>query len=390
MRNLLLLFLLPTILAISQTINFDDASKWTQGSGPLNTYQDNHKYTDQINGYDVEFTGVLARREEVGTFDGQGTTYNNSQFSWRLKQPSTTNEIPNFTAIVNATQIDGFSFYMRREDGTPPPICVVEVFNPSTGSVLDTVLIAANFFDRDSEWKLYTNNGSESVPESVGQIGIRLTLKGVVKPVDGVFIDDFSFDNPLPVELTTFAALTAGNNVELNWETATEVNNYGFNVERKTETGDWNKVGFVDGHGNSNSLKQYKFEDNTLETSGKYFYRLKQVDIDGTFEYSEEVEIDIELNFPTEFGLGQNFPNPFNPTTTISFSVPLIEKGDVSPVRLTVFNIIGEQVAELVNSKLAAGHHEVQFDADELNSGIYIYKLEVDNHLLVRKMMLLK
>ncbi len=226
---------------------------------------------------------------------------------------------------------------------------------------------------------------SSSTPE-----GESLQLSG-----NGTQYSDFTWNSPatetkgtpnnnqaLPVELTTFSATILKNKVELNWETATEVNNYGFNVERKTEIGDWSEVGFVEGHGNSNSPKHYSFTDNQVN-NGKYYYRLKQIDIDGTFEYSDAIEVD--LSSPGKYELSQNFPNPFNPTTTIQFSVP-----EAGLVKLTVYNVIGEKVAELVNKNMEAGYHNVQFNAGNLNSGIYIYKIEANNFTKIRKMMLLK
>ncbi len=188
---------------------------------------------------------------------------------------------------------------------------------------------------------------------------------------------------PLPVELTTFNVnIIEKNKIQLTWETATEVNNYGFNIERKSEIGEWTSLGFVEGHGNSNSPKSYIFVDNELGI-GKYSYRLKQIDIDGSFEYSKEIEID--LNTPIEYSLEQNYPNPFNPTTSIQFSIP-----NSVQVKLVVYNVIGEQIAELLNKEMEAGYHNVQFNASNLNSGIYIYKLETSNFSKTMKMLLLK
>jgi len=203
-----------------------------------------------------------------------------------------------------------------------------------------------------------------------------------------------SFGGTLPVELTTFSAVVINNNIELRWETATEINNYGFDVERAsaplsmTSPKDWNKVGFVNGHGNSNSPKNYSYVDNSVHSTGKYFYRLKQVDIDGSYEYSSMVEVDLTAQL--DYKLNQNFPNPFNPTTTISFSLPPVETGNLQSVRLTVFNVLGEQVAQLVNKNMEAGNHNVEFNASELNSGIYVYKIEANGFVQTRKMMLVK
>jgi hypothetical protein len=210
-----------------------------------------------------------------------------------------------------------------------------------------------------------------------------------------------TLDNPLPVELTTFTANIVDDKVSLNWQTATEVNNYGFNVERKPDTGDWMKVTFVEGAGNSNSPKNYSFTDNTIISAGKYYYRLKQIDIDGSFEYSDVVEIDMLT--PTEFELNQNYPNPFNPTTTIKYSIPNtsshFEKGrtevgletkNIQSVQLKVYNILSREITTLVNKEQAPGNYEVVFDASSLPSGVYYYQLKTGNNIEVKKMLLLK
>ncbi|MBK7866200.1 MAG: lamin tail domain-containing protein [Ignavibacteriales bacterium] len=148
-----------------------------------------------------------------------------------------------------------------------------------------------------------------------------------------------SEDAPLPVELTSFTARAAGSVVNLNWETATEVDNNGFDVERNA-TGTWQKIGFVEGHGTANSPKYYNFTDKSV-TGNKIQYRLRQVDNDGTFEYSPVVEVELA---PTTFALDQNYPNPFNPSTTIRFSLPT---SDI--VTLNIYNTLGEKVATLLN-----------------------------------------
>jgi hypothetical protein len=194
----------------------------------------------------------------------------------------------------------------------------------------------------------------------------------------------------LPVELTSFNAVCRDKVVELKWRTATEVNNYGFNIERwetgngKSET--WVKIGFVQGYGNSNSPKEYIFADLT-PPSGKIQYRLKQIDFDGQFEYSGIVEVIIES--PTQFSLQQNYPNPFNPVTTIKYSIPSVGTGFSLSI-LKVYDILGSEVATLVNEKQSAGNYEVQFDGSKLASGVYFYKLNNGNHSLVRKLLILK
>ncbi|MBN8546470.1 MAG: T9SS type A sorting domain-containing protein [Ignavibacteria bacterium] len=189
-----------------------------------------------------------------------------------------------------------------------------------------------------------------------------------------------STNGALPVELTSFTASAKGTSVTLNWETKTEVDNNGFEVERNTN-GNWDKIGFVEGHGTANSPKYYSFVDNGA-IGNKIQYRLKQIDNDGTFEYSPEVEV--ELN-PTTFALYQNYPNPFNPSTMIRFSMPV--NGNVA---LNVFNTLGEKVATLLNGQLEAGYHEVSFDAQNLPSGLYFYEIKAGDFSSIKKMILIK
>ena len=150
----------------------------------------------------------------------------------------------------------------------------------------------------------------------------------------------------------------------------------------KINLSNWEKIGFVEGHGNSNSPKTYSYSDNTV-TSGDYYYRLRQVDIDGQFEYSDVVEVNIAA--PNKFELAQNYPNPFNPKTSIQFSLT-----DAANVSLLVYNTIGQQVAELINQRLEAGTYDREFDATNFNSGVYIYVLKTEKATITRKMILMK
>jgi len=202
-----------------------------------------------------------------------------------------------------------------------------------------------------------------------------------------LYLDDVSFNSigPLPVELTSFIASVIGSNIKLNWQTATELNNYGFEVERcalSAERQAWENIGFVSGNGNSNSPRDYSFIDDYVGT-GKYSYRLKQIDNDGQFEYSNVVEVSI-VN-PDGYKLEQNYPNPFNPSTTIEFRIP-----QSSFVTLKVYDILGQEVRLLVNEFKESGVHTINFDASELNSGMYIYELESGSFIQTRKMILLK
>ena len=190
-----------------------------------------------------------------------------------------------------------------------------------------------------------------------------------------------SFTDILPVELISFTAWIINNQVNLKWETATEVNNYGFEIERKTSD-TWVKIGFVQGSGNSNSPKSYTYADNNLIGGSKFAYRLKQIDVDGKFEYSSSVEVEI---IPTMFELSQNYPNPFNPITKIKFALP-----KETELRIVLYNMLGESIKTIVEGKYDVGYHEVELLANDLPSGVYVYRLESKEFINTKKLLLMK
>ena len=272
---------------------------------------------------------------------------------------------------------------------------VLQMYWKLNNSGLTSADVTFNYLDADvvgneSNYVIGKYDGNWSFPGgTVNTTTNQATITGVTSFSDWSLGDQ----SALPVELSSFSASTIGSNVKLSWQTATEVNNYGFEVERyalSAERQAWEKIGFVNGNGNSNSPKSYTYEDKNI-TVGKYSYRLKQIDNDGQFEYSKTIEID--LGVPMKFELSQNYPNPFNPTTTIRFNLP---EASLNPsqggtlVKLTVYNILGQQVAVLVNDILESGVHTINFDASELNSGMYIYKLEAGSFTQTRKMTLVK
>jgi len=191
----------------------------------------------------------------------------------------------------------------------------------------------------------------------------------------------------LPVELTTFTVNISDSKVTLNWQTSTEVNNYGFEIERseklQVKSGKWEVIGFVHGNGNSNSPKEYCFTDHEA-TFGSYAYRLKQLDNEGTFKYSETVEVTVG-QVPNDYSLNQNFPNPFNPSTTITYVIP-----KTSFVRISVYDILGKELKVVVNAEKNPGHYAIIFNAKELAGGIYYYSIKAGEFSQSKKMILLK
>ena len=192
--------------------------------------------------------------------------------------------------------------------------------------------------------------------------------------------------NALPVELASFAVSADKNQVKLHWTTATEVNNFGFDVERKLGSGGerFQKIGFVQGAGTSATPRQYGYVDRNVRP-GSYIYRTKQIDRNGTFNYSADVQVTV-IGVPRVLALNQNYPNPFNPSTNIEFSVPKDGKAI-----LKVHNLIGQEIATLFDGDATAGELvKVTFDASRLTSGVYFSRLESGGHVLVNRMLLMK
>jgi len=329
-------------------------------------------------------------------FIGDGATYsNNAGFStaevftgirWRFATSG---------AIETAFR-DGTTWSSSGISGTPfsqGTDYIVDIYSNNSSSTINYTYgssqsVASNKFDLWVGGTLVGDDLNKAGLTDLNNIDSWMFYGiGSTSNVANCFVDDIYYTNeiastPLPVELTSFSASIIDEEIKLHWITETEVSNYGFEILRSTQNDEWDVLGFVEGHGNSNSPKEYSFVDNNV-TAGKYSYRLKQLDTDGKFEYSKIIEVDLDT--PLKYELTQNYPNPFNPSTSILFSLPI--SGNV---KLVVYNLLGEQVAELVNGFKEAGVHTINFNAENLNSGIYIYKLEANGFLQSRKMALLK
>lgn len=222
---------------------------------------------------------------------------------------------------------------------------------------------------------------------------------------DGWYIDDIAVVaySAIPVELISFSGLTEGSCVRLNWQTETELNNYGFEIERASFSTmpiqEWEKVGFVPGAGNSSLVQNYSFVVNSNDKFGKYSYRLKQIDFDGSFKYSVEVEVESR---PTKFSLEQNYPNPFNPSTKIKYTITnsvhsLSGEAKGGLVTLKIYDILGNEFATLVNEEQPAGSYEVEYNtvgtrhaSSSLPSGVYFYQLKAGSNVQTKKMILVR
>jgi hypothetical protein len=186
-----------------------------------------------------------------------------------------------------------------------------------------------------------------------------------------------------PVELLSFEAISLGNNeIELNWETASETNNLRFDIMRSRDGVIYEKVSSVPGHGTTTEPHSYSYIDKDVN-SGDYYYRLRQVDTDGTTTQFEEKFVSIP--YPDQYELGNNYPNPFNPSTSIPFSLK-----EAGKVKITIYNILGQEIKVAENKHYTAGMHKILFNGKGLTTGVYFYRLEVNGHSFVKKFTLIK
>jgi hypothetical protein len=188
----------------------------------------------------------------------------------------------------------------------------------------------------------------------------------------------------LPVTLSGFSSSVAKNNVILDWVTSEELNNSGFDIERKTKNGSWSKVGFVEGNGTTSEPKSYRFADSRLQ-KGEYRYRLKQVDFNGNHEYFELTN-DVIIGIPGGIFVSQNYPNPSNPKSRIDYELP-----ENAKVTLKIYDFSGREISTIIDKFQEAGYYSADFDGTNFASGVYFYKLIVNNNPVeTRKMVLLK
>lgn len=412
-------------------------SNWVKLNNSFNFHLLKVYFYDEDNGY------MISDQYFLKTTDGGG--------SWTLTQPTShilramfffnkdTGWIAGGEGVILKTTNAGLTWVYQQMNGTDYGTLTSLLFTDddkgfSTGSglIVDGGVVLKTS-DSGSQWSLAHNGynrfiysisfsssdsgwavGDEGIMFSTGDGGLNWELQGSgtlsdlhdisLKPDktgwavgdDGLilkFVYD-SVSNPVPVELLSFNAVFINNRVNLNWTTATEINNKGFEIQRLqnypngslqdriTGLQDWETIGFLEGKGTTPEVQDYQFTDIWLP-AGEYSYRLKQIDFDGSFKFSNTVEVIVGL--PNEFTLEQNYPNPFNPSTTIKYSLK-----ENAYVTLKIYDILGSEVQTLIDEVMPSGNYSVNFNAGDLSSGTYFYIIQAGNFIQSRKMLLVK
>lgn len=332
--------------------------------------------------------GLFAMGDNVW-FGTNGTKiWYSSNFGTSWTSQATTGQANSFTVWFNTPTVGltgGANFMATTNGGTLWSALTV----PGTGNIGGIAGTGTSWWVARQATAIYesTNNGTAWTTAYTASAGsyYHLTKSRTGTAVWGVRSNGGitrGFGTVVPVELASFAATSKDGSVILDWSTATETNNKGFEIERKAADAGYSTVGFVEGSGTSTNIKSYSYTDANLQ-AGKYTYRLKQIDLDGTSAYSKEVEVDVAQI--SSYALDQNFPNPFNPSTSISYRIP-----EASDVVIKIYDVMGTEIATLVNAKQEAGAHSVVFDAAKLSSGSYIYTIKAGNFTASKKMILMK
>ena len=340
----------------------DDQNGWAVGntSTIMHTTNGGNNWNFQMTGPGYQFGDVFFINENTGWVVGEDLSLNH------------------YAVIFKTT--DGGANWDFQTFPSGQSFQAVQFINESTGWVVGG--------DNDNAYILNTTDGGTNW--TYQDAGTNNFLSSVCFP-DGINGWAVGFDGTIvhtqyvvPVELTSFNAAVDQGNVNLIWETSTETNNSGFEIQRAADKNKYEQVGFVQGSGTTTKSKQYSYVDKNL-SRGVYSYRLVQVDFDGTRQILHAVNVEISNTVPEGYTLFQNYPNPFNPTTTIKYSIP--SDGNVN---LKIYNSAGEEVSTLINEFKTAGNHKISFNARKLASGVYYYRLQTDAFSSTKKMLLLK
>jgi photosystem II stability/assembly factor-like uncharacterized protein len=278
--------------------------------------------------------------------------------------------------IIRTT--DGGLTWSTQTSGTTANLQSIKFYDGSSGISVghNGVMLWTN--DGGATWSQYQT----IAPFYLNEVAVLSSTTAVVVGSGGTILRGTNL--PLPVELVSFTASVRNNTVNLNWETATEVDNYGFEIERKDKNSTWTKIGFIEGHSTSNSPKYYSFSDNPTGSS-KYSYRLKQIDNDGKFEYSGIVEVDLSGMLPKDIEI-KNFPNPFNPETNINIKLP-----ETAETTVELYNSTGEKIFTIYKGKLDVGTTlSLKVDGSNLPSGVYLINVSAGKYRKTHKILLMK
>ncbi|QQS36376.1 MAG: T9SS type A sorting domain-containing protein [Ignavibacteriales bacterium] len=386
----------------------------TPGIGSATSIWYELEFADADNGYASGSSGSLVKTTNGGTPDGMGTSIIYGMHVFDAQNLI----IAGGSSLVSRSTDGGATFTPLTAPSPSTTLYTVYFLDHSVGFVGGTsgrawkttdggftwtllttgttqAIIDFKFLNNDKGWMggwtgtmLYTTDGGNSWTDasrfnSIGDVQYMTIANGLLWTCGeaGNILRGYA-DASVPVELLSFNAAVSGNTVQLNWQTASELNNSGFDVERKLSGEQFEKIGFVLGRGTTSDLTNYSFIDENI-LGGTVTYRLKQIDFDGTSKYSNEVMVDVISVF--EYALEQNYPNPFNPVTNISYTI-----ASQSKVLLKIYNSIGEEVVTLVNGVKEPGRYAVSFDAASVSSGVYFYKLQAGDFVSTRKMVLLK
>jgi len=301
-------------------------------------------------------------------------------------------------STIEIRQGVGFEdFYIETKDTAGNPIAVDSIQLVVTGSgTLSSYLVSTNgsgvsdtvTWSNAQSLDILKATGKLQVPGGITYASLRPTIEATQllvlgRTTTGLRTTEITF-GALPVELTNFASVINGRSVELSWQTSEEINNAGFEVERKSVGSEtWLRMGFVQGHGTTTNSYLYSFNDRNIET-GSYNYRLKQIDYSGSFEYFD-LALPVLISKPKDFALGQSYPNPSNPKCNIDFQLP-----EKMKINISVYDLLGRLVTTLADGEREAGIYTVEFNGGGLASGTYIYRFTAGSYTEVKKLILVK
>ena len=381
----------------------DENSGWMKTSYTNAIYESN----DGGNTWDTSLSNILTTISDISfpdRNDGWAVGSNGTIFKFTFKEPKIDDNLWKDDISVEskiASKTVTFGKSPQASDGIDSALGETELSYPSLGILdlrfdLPTKVSSVNDFRNSSQnkitWKLKFQPDTSGYPLTFiwnkyalleGSFLLKDTITGNIVNIDmksyGNFeLNDTSINslyiehtfNYVPVELTSFGCKILNNTVKLNWKTATETNNKGFEIQRKLNS-NWEKIGYVRGNGTTTTPNEYTYTDNFKYDSDKGIisYRLKQIDLNGSFHYSDEIKLKIDFT-PKEFTLYQNYPNPFNPTTTIKYALPF-----ESSVDITIYNMIGQRIEDFKEGIKEAGYHNINWQPNDLSSGVYFYSI---------------